>query len=198
MAVNIGLSSAYCSDVSFIALIPVLLGDLNFSTKEIASMMTLFFACDVGARVLFSIMSAFYRVRNKYVYLFGTVFSVIFRIGKSASKFSILLFDQQYTGWQLIANIAVLNIMAELYNMYTSVLTSMLTIQGKEKLFILHFFVTSYKSFMLLNWIIAALYICFMRILEPLYKNHEPKSVSTSKDVMESTVFYNNIFNVIN
>lgn len=82
MAINIGLSTSFAADVSFVALIPVLLGEINFSTEEIAFMMTVFFASDLGARILYSIINTFYTPKSRHVYLAGSVLSAIVRTSK--------------------------------------------------------------------------------------------------------------------
>lgn len=88
---NVGLATTFCSDVSFIALIPVLLGDINFSNKDIAFMMTVFFGCDLGTRILYSVINAFYRIKSRYIYLIGTVLSALMRIGKLINKVGYLI-----------------------------------------------------------------------------------------------------------
>lgn len=117
MAVNIGLSTSFAADVSFVALIPVLLGEINFSTQEIAFMMTVFFASDLGARILYSIINTFYRPRSRYVYFFGTVLSAIMRIGKFTHKvfitFTELLNSRMIyhnKTWKITENISYLNL----------------------------------------------------------------------------------------
>lgn len=79
--ISLGVSLSYTSDVNFIAIIPLLLNSAGFNTNEIALLMVVYFGTDFVARILVSVISAFFTIRNRYMFLGGAIFSTIFRIG---------------------------------------------------------------------------------------------------------------------
>ncbi|XP_018569583.1 monocarboxylate transporter 7-like [Anoplophora glabripennis] len=78
--VSLGVSLSYTSDVMFFALIPLILNRAGFSTPDIALLMMVYFGSDLVSRILISVISAFCKIRNRYVFLAGSFFSAIFRI----------------------------------------------------------------------------------------------------------------------
>lgn len=80
-SVSIGASSAFISDIGFVAMIPGLLGDIGVKTSDIVVMMTVHFGCDLAGRILYSLINVFYITRNRYVYYIGVLLTAIFRIG---------------------------------------------------------------------------------------------------------------------
>lgn len=77
-----GLASAFFSDIAFIALIPALLGDVGFTSSDIAFMMTVHFGCDLAGRLCYSLLNIIYSTKNRYVYYTGAFVTALFRIRK--------------------------------------------------------------------------------------------------------------------
>lgn len=79
---SFGLSLSFLSDLSFIAIFPLILKNLNFATSEITMIMTIFFGTDLVCRILLTLVSGVVSIRNKYLFLGGTLLSAVFRVGK--------------------------------------------------------------------------------------------------------------------
>lgn len=77
-----GLSLSFISDVYFIALFPLILKNLNFVHSKITTIMTIFFGADLISRIVLTVISGVVSIRNKYLFLGGTLLSATFRVGK--------------------------------------------------------------------------------------------------------------------
>lgn len=83
-----GLSFSLTSDLAFLSLLPLILINAGFNAAEITLVLTVYFTADLVSRVLFSIITAFMEVSNRYLFLAGALFSAFFRTCKYKSKFS--------------------------------------------------------------------------------------------------------------
>lgn len=81
--VSTGLSLSFSSDVAFYTMLPVLLSSTGFNVEAQATMTTVFYVCDCISRLIFAISCLFFTVRNRYLFLGGTMCSAIFRVGKN-------------------------------------------------------------------------------------------------------------------
>ncbi|RZC33015.1 MFS 1 domain containing protein [Asbolus verrucosus] len=77
--ISVGLALGFTADVAFISIIPLVLINAGLSTDQTAFLMSLFFASDLAARILLSIVSALCNIKNRYVFLGGAFLLVIFR-----------------------------------------------------------------------------------------------------------------------
>lgn len=84
--ISFGLSLSFTSDLSFISIFPLILTNLHFDHSQITTIMTIFFATDLVARILLTIVSGIMPIRNRYLFLGGTLLSAAFRIGKMTLK----------------------------------------------------------------------------------------------------------------
>lgn len=80
--ITVGLSLVYTSDVMFISIIPLMLGNVGFDDHQIASVMTVFFASDLVARVVLTLVSYVVTFRSRSVVLLASVLIVIGRVGE--------------------------------------------------------------------------------------------------------------------
>ncbi|CAG9858993.1 unnamed protein product, partial [Phyllotreta striolata] len=80
--INIVLGTAlgFACDNLFVGVIRLTLNNLKFSDYEIARMSMVHFGCDLIARIIYAIASAYCSIRNRYVFYVGTLITVIFRI----------------------------------------------------------------------------------------------------------------------
>lgn len=84
--ISFGLSLSFTADMAFISIFPLILSNLNFDQSNITTIMTIFFATDLVARILLTIVSGLVSIRNRYLFLGGTLLSIIFRIGAMVHK----------------------------------------------------------------------------------------------------------------
>ncbi|KAF7279898.1 hypothetical protein GWI33_006603 [Rhynchophorus ferrugineus] len=78
---SMGLSLSFTSDMTFIAIIPVVLAANGIDPSSIALTMSIFFGCDLLARILLSVVSAMVQVKSRHIFFLGTFLSIICRIG---------------------------------------------------------------------------------------------------------------------
>ncbi|KAJ8925760.1 hypothetical protein NQ315_009608 [Exocentrus adspersus] len=78
--ISIGVSLSFTSDVAFISIIPLILINAGFSVADVALMMMVYFGADLVSRILLSAISAVCQVRNRYVFMAGSLLSAVFRI----------------------------------------------------------------------------------------------------------------------
>lgn len=77
-----GLALSLTSDIAFLSILPMLLANFGFTPMETTKVMTTYFASDLACRILLSVVSAVLPLRNRYLFLAGTLFSAAFRTGK--------------------------------------------------------------------------------------------------------------------
>lgn len=80
--ISFGLSLSFTSDLTFISIFPLILTNMNFDHGQITTIMTIFFASDLVSRILLTIVSGVMPIRNRYLFLGGTLLSAAFRVGK--------------------------------------------------------------------------------------------------------------------
>lgn len=80
--ISFGLSLSFTSDLTFISIFPLILTNMNFNHSQITTIMTIFFATDLVSRILLTIVSGVMPIRNRYLFLGGTLLSAVFRVGK--------------------------------------------------------------------------------------------------------------------
>lgn len=80
--ITFGLSLSVTSDLAFISVLPLLLENAGLNGQELTLVMTVYFIADLACRILLSILTAVAKVKNRYLFLIGALFSAIFRIGK--------------------------------------------------------------------------------------------------------------------
>lgn len=88
--ISFGLALSFTADLSFIAIFPLILTNLKFDHSQITTIMTIFFASDLVSRILLTIVSGLVKVRNRYLFLGGTLLSAAFRIGECQKIHSFL------------------------------------------------------------------------------------------------------------
>lgn len=79
--ISFGLSLSFTADLSFIAIFPLILTNMSFDHAQITTILTIFFASDLVSRILLTIVSGLMEVRNRYLFLGGTLLSAAFRLG---------------------------------------------------------------------------------------------------------------------
>nr|CAH7734627.1 unnamed protein product [Callosobruchus chinensis] len=77
--IAVGLALSYSADVCFISIIPSVLKNSAFQEHDVSMMMTAYFGSDLACRIIYSVISGLMKIRNKHVFLAGTIFSAIFR-----------------------------------------------------------------------------------------------------------------------
>lgn len=80
--ISLGLALCFTGDVAFISIIPLMLGNIGFTSKDIAFMIGIFFGADLSARILLTIASSMVKFRSRLLVLFMSVFIVVARTGK--------------------------------------------------------------------------------------------------------------------
>lgn len=80
--ISVGLALAFTGDMAFISIIPLMLGNLGYQTHDIATMMGLFFASDLVARILLTIVSGLVKFKSRLLILFTSALIVLARTGK--------------------------------------------------------------------------------------------------------------------
>ncbi|CAH1965446.1 unnamed protein product [Acanthoscelides obtectus] len=68
-----GMALSFTADVTFIPIIPSVLKGASFSEHDIAIAMTVFFVSDLACRIIYSIVSGLKEIKNRHVFLIGTV-----------------------------------------------------------------------------------------------------------------------------
>lgn len=87
-----GLSLSFTSDMAFLSILPLVLTEYGCDTKEITTILTVYFTSDLASRILLSIVNAVWLLSNRYVFLIGTLLSAVFRIGdESSCKYLLFL-----------------------------------------------------------------------------------------------------------
>ncbi|XP_050297253.1 uncharacterized protein LOC126736765 [Anthonomus grandis grandis] len=80
-----GLALSYTSDIYFITILPVVLGDLGFEHTTIANTVSIFFGSDLVSRIVLAAVSSFTVIKSRHLVFYGSVLSVIFRFGFALS-----------------------------------------------------------------------------------------------------------------
>lgn len=88
-SIAVGTSCYFLSDISFLAILPAILGDIGTQTTDIAVMMTVHFGFDLFGRICYSLLNLKYRTRNRIIYFVGAVLTVVCRISKYWNWFLI-------------------------------------------------------------------------------------------------------------
>lgn len=88
LSMSFGLALSFTSDMTFIAIFPMILTNLNFDPSQVTMIMTIFFASDLVSRILLTIVSGLMSIRNRYLFLGSTLLSAAFRIGERNAKIS--------------------------------------------------------------------------------------------------------------
>ncbi|KAG5891487.1 hypothetical protein JTB14_004945 [Gonioctena quinquepunctata] len=76
----VGLSLSFNTDLAFVSIIRMVLNNLNYDAPDITLMFMVHFTCDLVCRICFSVMSYFVVIRNRYVFLAGSLLIAIFRV----------------------------------------------------------------------------------------------------------------------
>lgn len=84
--ISFGLALSFTGDLSFVAIFPLILTNLAFDHSQITTIMTIFFASDLVARILLTVVSGVVAIRNRYLFLGATLLSAAFRIGNKIWK----------------------------------------------------------------------------------------------------------------
>lgn len=79
--VALGLGLVLVSDISFISIVPVLLGNGGFVPQDIATLMSVFFAMDLASRILLTLVSFKVTYSNRIVFLVGSALVALARFG---------------------------------------------------------------------------------------------------------------------
>lgn len=77
--IAVGIALCFLSDAAFISLIPSFLMNSGYSFEDSSFFLAMFFAADLTARILVSVMSVFFKIPNRYLFLLGAFFTVVFR-----------------------------------------------------------------------------------------------------------------------
>lgn len=77
--ISLGLALGFTADVAFISIIPLVLINSGFDSNTTAFFMFVFFGSDLFARILLSVLSAIWNVKNRYYFLASSILLVIFR-----------------------------------------------------------------------------------------------------------------------
>ncbi|CAG9764127.1 unnamed protein product [Ceutorhynchus assimilis] len=77
--IAIGLSICFTGDIVFVSIIPLMLGNVGFTTQDIAQMMAVFFCSDLISRILLTFITCVVTFRNRFLVLFATLFIAIAR-----------------------------------------------------------------------------------------------------------------------
>ncbi|KAJ8960275.1 hypothetical protein NQ318_004000 [Aromia moschata] len=77
--ISFGISLSYTADVAFFSIIPLILNNIGFATADIAFLMMVYFGADLVSRTLISVVSGFYVMKNRHVFLTGTFLSAVLR-----------------------------------------------------------------------------------------------------------------------
>lgn len=80
--ISVGLALCFAGDITFISIVPMILGNLGFSPQQIGTMMAVFFGCDFVARILLTVISSVVRFRSRVLFLFAAGLTVMARTGK--------------------------------------------------------------------------------------------------------------------
>ncbi|GBP49551.1 hypothetical protein EVAR_45615_1 [Eumeta japonica] len=74
-----GMSLAFFADLTFFTLEPLFLGRNDLSKAEIANIISLGGATDMGARLLLGLSGHFFHMNSRYMYFTGSILAAIFR-----------------------------------------------------------------------------------------------------------------------
>ncbi|CAG9764128.1 unnamed protein product [Ceutorhynchus assimilis] len=83
--ISIGLALCFTSDMAFISIIPLMLGNIGFTAAQIATVMSVFFGCDLVSRILLTLVSSFAKFKSRYLVLCTSVLIVAARIALVAN-----------------------------------------------------------------------------------------------------------------
>ncbi|XP_037919162.1 monocarboxylate transporter 9 isoform X2 [Hermetia illucens] len=75
----LGISFALYSDIAFLTIQPMYLFEIGFTEVETANIIAMGAAADLFSRVFLAVSSAFVSVPSRYVYLAGSLFSIVAR-----------------------------------------------------------------------------------------------------------------------
>lgn len=76
-----GLSFSYTSDFMFISMLPLLAANKGRNNDEATLIMTIYFSFDLICNLFLPILNYLVQIKNRYLFLGGTVLSALFRIG---------------------------------------------------------------------------------------------------------------------
>ncbi|CAH0561109.1 unnamed protein product [Brassicogethes aeneus] len=79
--ISIGMSLSFTSDLAFISILPMVLTGKNFTSSEIAVLISVLFVSDFTSRILLSAVSTVLAIKNRHIFLLGTTLSAAFRCG---------------------------------------------------------------------------------------------------------------------
>lgn len=79
--ISFGLALSFTSDLSFIAIFPLILVNLGFDHSQVTTIMTIYFASDLVSRILLTVVSGVMKIKNRHLFLGGTLFSSALRTG---------------------------------------------------------------------------------------------------------------------
>ncbi|CAH1159712.1 unnamed protein product, partial [Phaedon cochleariae] len=80
MSIILGLGITYNFDIVFFELIGTLLSTINIEQSHIVVALTSFHFSDLTARIIYTILGCFFRLNNRYLFMFGMIFSNIGRV----------------------------------------------------------------------------------------------------------------------
>ncbi|XP_066249122.1 monocarboxylate transporter 7-like [Euwallacea similis] len=137
--ISIGLGLAFTGDMAFISIMPLMLGNLGFQSYEIANMMAVFFASDLVARCLLTIVTTMVKLRSRMLILVTCALIVIARTG--------LVFNDTYM-WKMM----LLAILGFLRCFIQTPLPLVFSEEYQDQ------FATAYSLFMAVNGVISLVY----------------------------------------
>lgn len=88
--VSFGLSFSITSDLAFLSILPLFLTELGYDTADTTTILTIFFISDLVCRILLSVVNAIWILRNRYLFLGGSLFSAFFRIGMYGKQYNYI------------------------------------------------------------------------------------------------------------
>lgn len=77
----LGISFTFAADLSFSAVYPLLLTEFGCDANQITQILTIYYSGDLCCRILLSIVNAFNILKNRYLFLAGSVLTWAFPIG---------------------------------------------------------------------------------------------------------------------
>ncbi|XP_066152066.1 monocarboxylate transporter 7-like [Euwallacea fornicatus] len=147
--VSIGLGLAYTSDMAFISILPLMLGNLGFQSQEIATMMGVFFASDLVSRCLLTIVTSLMKLRSRLLILVTCALIVIAR--------TALVSNDTYM-WKMV----VLGILGFLRCFIQTPLPLVFSEEYQDQ------FATAYSLFMAVNGVVSLVYGPLMSYVKAL------------------------------
>ncbi|XP_050296835.1 monocarboxylate transporter 12-like [Anthonomus grandis grandis] len=77
---SIGLALCFTADIQFYPIIPLILGNVGFTSSQIALILSVYFGADLVARICMSIISIFVKYQCRRLFYWGALFSALLRI----------------------------------------------------------------------------------------------------------------------